>query len=497
MAEGKQVPLSIVLRTVDKATAGINAVNKRLDALTKPTRDFGKALSDLAEKSGMNRVSDAFGRVGSAATEVIGKVAMIGGALAGFVGGAVAGMLHLVDQFSELGHVARRAGVEVDFLAGIRYAGEKAGLSIQQVDEGITALTQNIGQAKSGTGRMFKFLEERVGHVFAQQVIHTNSTAEAIGILADAMHKLPDAARRAALAQKTLGDPAFVQLLMQGSGAIQAQMAAYAKLAPSMEGAVAASHEAKEAMHDLDAAADGVKAVLVTGLAPALGGVIQKMTAWLVGHRADIAQWAEDIGKKLPGAVENIVAWIGRAYGKATSFIDKIGGLQTVALALAASITGPLIASIASLGIAMMSSPAGLVLAGLGALALGIAHVATHDDEPGEEQASTASETGGAGTDAGRAFLDEEKRIAQQEARDRLDAQIARLNAQRRIDEAVNRPPVEGFGPALVTGPSTAPATAQITIDITGAPKGTRATIHPSSTANVDLSVGHQMGVGQ
>jgi hypothetical protein len=56
----KTTKLSIVVRTVDQTTAKLRAISK-IDALkaklsanaTKPFRDFGTAVSDLAEKSGL------------------------------------------------------------------------------------------------------------------------------------------------------------------------------------------------------------------------------------------------------------------------------------------------------------------------------------------------------------------------------------------------------------------------------------------------------------
>lgn len=512
----KQVPLSIVIRTVDKATAGINAVNKRLDELTRPTRDLHKALSDLAEKSGMNRLGDAFGRVGSAAHDLLGKVAMAGGVLAGFVGGAVVGVMHLVDQFSELGHVAARAGVEVDFLAGLRYAAAKAGLPVEQLDEGIKTLTQNIGQAKAGTGRMTKFLQQ-VSPALLSQLVHTNSTAEAVGLLVDAMHKLPDAARRAALAQKTFGDAGFVLLANGGSKAIQGQMEAYARLAGSQDEAVKSSLGVEEAMKDLNASADGVKAALVTGLAPAIQTVIEKMTAWLVGHRAEIAEWATKIGQELPGAVERLVTWVGKAYDKVLTFVDQIGGWKTAAVGLAAFLSVDLVAALATLSAALLTTPVGVVITGLAAIAAGIA-VVTKETRAFksfvDEQAAKAAKLTEPTEEERAGDTARERERIRREAYSRVtgksmddisyEASVTptaewnkKLDRARDIEATQYTLSKLPFGVGASSADDVAqpaPQQAKITIDIKGAPKGTRATIEPGSTAAVDMTVGHQTG---
>jgi hypothetical protein len=261
-------------------------------------------------------------------------------------------------------------------------------------------------------------------------------------------------------------------------------MGAHNKLAGSQEEAVKGALEVEHAMVKMHAATDGVKAALVTGLAPALTTVIGKLTAWFVDHRADVAKWAAEIGEKLPGAIQSVVEWIDKAYAKVTTFIDKIGGLQTVALAVAAAITGPLIASIITLGVAMMSSPAGLVLAGLGALALGIAHVAMTDQE--DRSPTSLAATGGEGYEAGSGF----------------NAASDRIGAKR---NAATLPTVEHPmipSRALPTSafplvPAQQPTTANIKVEFMNAPRGMRVSSDSRGPAQLDLTTGYQvMGFG-
>src|ERR1041384_3459526 len=104
----KETALSISIRTVDRATAGIRAINKHLDELTRPRRELGKALSDLADKSGFNKVRDGFSGVGSAVGDLLGKVAMVGGAAVA----AAYGLKALVGEYAMLGRPAQRAGAQ-------------------------------------------------------------------------------------------------------------------------------------------------------------------------------------------------------------------------------------------------------------------------------------------------------------------------------------------------------------------------------------------------
>jgi hypothetical protein len=189
----KQTKLSIVVRTVDQATVRIKAINDRLDAITKPVRDFKSALSDLREKSGLNGVIDGFKGVGSAIAGVLAKLGMLGGVAAG----AVAALFHIADGFDELGDKAEEMGVSVDWLAQTRAAAEKSGASIEQLDSGMKGFAASLGLARAGTGKMAGFLKT-VNPELLKQIRAAKGNEEAFDLVADAPqpHRKCSAMRR-------------------------------------------------------------------------------------------------------------------------------------------------------------------------------------------------------------------------------------------------------------------------------------------------------------
>jgi hypothetical protein len=491
----KETALSIVLRAVDKATATIRAVNKKIDEVTKPTRDFGKALSELGEKSGFDAVLGGFRDVGGAAKDLAFKVLGIGFA----VGEAAHLLLDLTNQFAMLGHTAKRAGVEVDFLAGLRYAAEKSGISVEQLDSGVTSLTQNLGQMKAGTGRAFKFITEHVSGVFARQLTGAHGTAEAIGLIADAIAKLPDAERRAALTQKLFGDNALAPFLAKGSKGIQELMGAFAQLSPSQQGAVDGALGVEDAMVDMRAAADGVKAALVTGLSPALKVIVEDLKDWLVGHRGDIRAWAEDIGKKLPGAVDAVVAAAKAALADVTGFVDAIGGWKVAAVALAAVMTGPLVASILSVSATLLATPFGWVLLSIAAITVAIIELIKHWKEwrsISGVQDAVQQVVANPQLAFDRAFKDGRFKTAEEiENEGKARAALGEVPALP-VPSAPNAP--LPFSPevlnAAIAALQRAPGETKIKVDFNNAPNGMRASIEGTRAADVDLNVGHQLG---
>lgn len=491
MAE-KKVELGIILRTVDKATAGIKAINEKLDQLTKPARDFGKALKELGEKSGFTKVTEGFHEVGKASKEVF-KHVLEGAAI---IGETTHLVLEMIEGFSTLNDTAERIGVSVDALAGLRYAASKSGSSVEKLDQGLTTFVENLGGVKAGTGKLTKFLGE-VAPTMLTQLKATRTTEEALGILADGMEKLTNKSKQLKFAQEVFGDPSLAVFAHRGSKGIMELMAAYAQMAGPQQEAAERAGKVDDALKDLHAATDGAKAALVMGLSPAFTEIIDKLRVWLVGHREDIARWAEDIGKRLPAAVDEVVKTVREAFGDVTGFVDSIGGWKVALAGVAAVMVGPLISAIASVSVALLATPFGWVLVSIAAIVLAIDQVIKHWDDLKSALDPTDRRSGaGAFTDAimklpGMTLTDDER------------ANRSGLALVRAIPGAM--PPEPGALPAinipLVSGGQAGGAVAgqqqaKVTIDIKGAPPGTRATLDPRSTADVDLSVGHYMAGG-
>lgn len=363
MASKKETELSITISTVDRATAKIKAINDRLEGMTKPFRDFGKALGELRESSGLDKVIGGFKGVGSAITDILGKLLVVGGVL----GAAVAGLFKLVDGFDELGDRAESIGVSVDFLAQMRYAAERSGASIESLDSGLQGFSKSLGQARAGTGRMAGFLK-KVSPTLLTQLKAAKSNEAAFDLLAGAMAKIEDPAKKAALAQATLGDASLAPLFAKGPKGIKELRERYLELAGSQEGAAKEAGAVDDAMKDLKASTDGIKAALVQGLAPALKVIVERLRDFFTENRARIAEWAASLGKRIPGAVSKLIDAVRSVINFIRPFVDSTTKLKAIALVLAGVIVGPLVTAIYGLGVALMTTPVGWIVAGLAAI---------------------------------------------------------------------------------------------------------------------------------
>jgi len=534
VADSKQTSLSIVIRTVDDATARIKAINAQLDAINKPTKDLKKAFSELAEKSGLDKVASGVKGVGRAVGDLLSKAARIGGVIAGGAALAVHELFGLVQQFDDLGDEAERLGVSVDFLAQMKYAAAKAGVPVDALDEGLKTFSQNIGQATTHTGRMYKFLT-LVSPALRDQVVKAKSSAEAFDLVANAIAKLPDPMRRAALAQKVFGDSDLGALLAKGGKGVKALRDRYLELAGSQQEAADKAGAVDDSLHDLHATEDGLKAAIVTGFGPALKQLVDELAAWFKENRGRVAEWAKDFGEKLPAAVHRVADAVQSAIATVRGLVADFGGLKNVAIGAVAILAGPLIKAVVELGIA-------LATAGLRAVALAKGIGSIPATTAGGAAAGAAGSTlpraaavGGGSSVLGSVVLPFAAGIAISHYGEKyighegLASKIARIQAEHGDTSAsdyIDRnydagpSPLElvqrgldsyrdannsrgslgssfggGAGGGLV-GPVKIQGDNKIKVEFVGAPRGTRVTADPKNTDDVDLSIGYLLAGG-
>lgn len=534
----KETKLSITLGLVDKATARIKAVNERLDAITKPIRDFKESLSDLREKSGLDDVIGGFKGVGSALMGILAKVALVGGV----VGIAVHGLVSLVDHFDDLGDRAERIGVSVDFLAQMRFAAETTGAAVESLDAGVETFTKNLGLARANTGKLAAFLggPKGVSPALLSQLKAAKSNEAAFGLLADAMVKLKDPAKRAALASKAFGGIELAPLFAKGAKGVKELRDRYAELAPGQAEAAKAAGQTDDAFKELHATTDGIKAALVTGLAPALTVIVNQLRDWFKDNRSRVAEFAAALGKKLPDAFHALVDGVKSVIDFIRPFVDSTTKLKVLAVALAGIIVGPLVSAIYGLGVALLTTPVGWIVTGIAAIAAGAYLLISNWDAVSDffvDMWDTIKAKFGWATDLiltiAAPFLAVPLLIIEHwggiadffgnlwgvitsvfqkawaiigaivdrvvAAVDTIKGALGALGGSISLDDARTQMGGTPVADVLAQSRATIDAArgrsteARVMVDFANAPRGTRVKADPQSTADVDLSVGYQM----
>lgn len=337
--KGKDFPLSITVRAVDRATSTLDRLNKKLDAKFKPFRNFRDELGKLRDNTGIAKIGEGLRGIGSLA-----KSAAIGiGALGAAGAGAFLAIKSTVDEFDQLGGTASRLGVSVDALAQLRFAAQKSDVEVSELDASFGSFNKQLGLARAKSGKLYGFLG-KVSPTLRKQVLATKSSEEAFGLMADAIVKVEDPAKRAALATQVFGGSgqALIPLLARGSKGIDELRARYMQLAGSQEGAANAAGQMDDAMIDAETSFKAVKGQILVGLAPAFTMLTDKVTSFFSRNREKIGEWARDFGEKLPSRLERVgavlksigevIGGVGRAIGW---LVDQVGGAENAVKLLA------------------------------------------------------------------------------------------------------------------------------------------------------------------
>lgn len=487
-------PLSIIIRTVDQATAGIRKINERIQGIFAPVRKVGASFTALGREAGLGKVAAG---VSGVAKEVGGLITKLG-VLAGAAGLGLYALKGVVEEFDNMGDAAERIGVGVDALAQLRFAAQISGAEIEDLDAGLEAFNKSLGQAKAGKGRMAAFLKE-VSPVLLKSVKNAKTPQEAITRVAEAMAKLSDPAKKAALATAVFGGSGqkLIPLLSKGGAGIDKLMRRYAELAGSQAGAADSAGKLQDSMLEVDAATAGVKAAIISGLAPALLELLERLKTFFAENRQRILGWIKDLGEKLPVVIDKLSAAFDDVLGVVKPVWEAIGGLKGAAIILAAVLTGKLILAVYALGTAILTTPIGWIVAGIAALVAAGIYLANNWEffaefweklwdgvksvladawewikgivdkvigaigkvvEAGKFVANLFGEEGNA-TPEEKAVLDQQRRMV-----------------------------MGGWAPPPAVQQTSTEA--KVTVDFKNAPPGTRVTTDPKSTAEVNVNTG-------
>lgn len=520
MADNKpEFPLNIVLRTVDKATAGLQKFNAKLDAKFKPFRDLNEQFGKATENLGLDRLKGAISGFGSKLKSIVfgfGAAATAAGAA-----GAVA-FRSWIDAGDGLAKAADRIGVTIDELAQLRHAAAASGVEVEAFDGALETMNKGLGLAKAGTGKLAGFLS-KVSPTLLKQVKSAKSTGEAFDLMAGAMVKLKDPAKKAAFATAIFGSAGqeMINFLNEGPGGIKKLREEYLRLAGPQEEQARNSEKVDDALGRVGAAFDGVKAAIITGLAPTVVDLADKFANFFAANREKIAAWIQDFGEKLPGRIDQLIGAItriGNALSPIGDMITALGGPVNVligyfglklfgsVMSVVGAVTqvvsglkeaGSLASALGSMGGGKVGAVGGFLgkaglVAGAGAAGWGIGRViadATGSDDGLSDWLLSVTGQDDARSDAprvARGTIGSQQRAAEEAA--------ARNAAGAAAAEALLRPQyLPGYAPTTFTPQG--PQRAEIVVNFENMPKGVRVGAAPGSTAEVDISTGYQMGV--
>ncbi|CBJ50353.1 lytic transglycosylase domain-containing protein [Ralstonia solanacearum] len=367
----------VTITAVDRVSAVVNKINQSIARTTKPARDLQTSLSGLGKELGINRVADGMKSIGSAARDAVRQVGSMVPALAAIAGiGTAAGIAALATEFGKAGAEINRTsgvtGVAAGELQAYRGAAKLAGLSSDDMTGSLKTLGRTIEDATFGRNQDALVMMQKFGMRLRKTKEGAVDATLALKEVANAIVAQKGNVQAQALIAGTFGVESLLPLLQKGGKGID-EFVSRAKsmgLVLSDKDLARAQHY-NETMLRLDGQATKLKYAFGEAMAPAVERVLN-VVGKLIKKYGDVA------ATKVAEYVEKFANWLDQVDWDKTAdsiakFVDQIGGVKGIAIAIAAiSFAGPIadvLSLIANLTLlATSAAPAAAkALAGVGA----------------------------------------------------------------------------------------------------------------------------------
>ncbi|MFT4118686.1 hypothetical protein [Bradyrhizobium sp.] len=381
---------------IDKATAPLNAFGRRVEALTAPVQRVSNRLTLFGRAAGLERLGDSARNVGSAFGNVADKAASLAGVAlkvvgaAGLIGGGLALIVkESIDTMDKFDDLAQKAGVTTEGFQRIAYAAKFASIGQDEVAGSLQKMNSNIVAAVTGSKEMQVWFK-RAG--ISMKELKTQKPEEIFGRVMDAAAKFPqESAKGIALMRAILGKQGAAFLGAAGQYRDLVAEAEKFGIIVSAENASAAA-TFNDTLDRLKTILQGVGNTIAVELLPYLQKAADATKDWVLENRAligqKVAEWIQKLKDNWPAIKQGALdAW--GAIKKFGTYIQEsvkwIGGWGNALKVVGVVMAGPLVAALASLtaavvtlGVALLTTPAGWFIGAfvaIGAAVAGVAYV--------------------------------------------------------------------------------------------------------------------------
>jgi len=296
------------------------------------------------------------------------RIRNLGLKIAGLGAAMLAPMLGAAKAFSSMGDqvakMAKRTGLSVKALSELRFAASQTGTSLEALETGFRRMQRSIYDAGRGLSTQTDALAD-LGLQYKD--LAGLSPEDQFKLLADAISRIEDPTRKAALAQALFGR-AGTQLLpmfAQGAKGIEALQKEARRLGLTM------SSEDAKAAEDFTDALDSLWKVVKMGVfhvGAALAPVLQEVAETITGVAVKVGEWIQQ-NRDLIVTVLKVAAAVFAGGIALATLGTVISGLGSALGVLITVVTGVgAVFKLLGAVIAFLVSPIGLVIAAVAAL---------------------------------------------------------------------------------------------------------------------------------
>lgn len=385
-----KLPVSVVIRAVDRVTEPIRRIRAGINRFTAPLRELRGKLGTLSDAAGFpslrRNLTKSWDAVRDLGSEVFSLTARLGGLALGATAAGFAVVRSFASMADSIGDSAAKLRVSTTNLQGWRYAAKLADVDAAALDRSLAFLGRTMDAARepgSQAARVFRQLGVAVKGPDGK----LRSLNDVLPEIADRLTTLKDKNRQLGFAQALLGKSGaqLIPMLLAGSqGLRDATAEARALGAVLDEETIAAGGALADELDRVETAVLGVRNAIGAALTPVVHGIARDIRKWIQDNLPRIRELAAEFARWLPGALREtrdalrdvwqetkpLRDWLRRLY-------EHLGPVKSAVAALAVVLAvslGPAIAatvvSLATLSTAILTTPAGWIALGASVLVL-------------------------------------------------------------------------------------------------------------------------------
>ncbi len=355
MAAGEE-KLRLVLSAIDKTAAPIRAANRRIESMLAPVKKVRNAFQALAREAGLPKLGERLAWIGRQAAKLATGALTAGAGLLAFVE-------RTADAGDKLSNFTRLVGINVEAFQEYQWAAKRAGIEGETFAAAIKRLSRNVGQAQGGTGRLAGLLK-KVAPSVLKQIKGAKDTGAALEVVLDAMRRLPRQTQRNAVASAAFGNAQLALLATLSPDELVRFREEARKLGIVLSADAASGADSLMDNFDaLKASALGIARSIASVLFPDMQAATGQLIEWVKANRDLIVSGGKEAVLEFARGMREIGVFLSENVPKLQRFIEDIGGIKTVLVAIAAISLAPLVSSI--LTIATVLGPVGMSFAAL------------------------------------------------------------------------------------------------------------------------------------
>jgi len=365
--------------------SGSDQISGAVDNARKNTEKAGKGMGDSLKETGKQADSlrDKIGGIGD-----IAKGVALGNLITKGITSAISGIKNLVlsvDEFAQRADNARMAAMKIGLSAEgfqkLSYAATTAGVSADKLQAGFNSLNKNLG-----SGGLVKFLAD-TDKALLSQVKSAKSNTEVFNIMADAISKETDIAKRSALGVSVFGKSwaELYPLLAQGAEGIRKAGDAIPNLINDRQ--IAGAKLWNSTIGEMKAHIQGFMDILRTAVIQYVGPYVLALKEWIENNRElikekihEYIQKAVVMFKKAVGVIQELIKHVqkvlkffkewGPIILAVGATVGVLWGIVSAVIAIKNAIT-MVKAAMAILNAVMAANPIALIIIGVAALIAG------------------------------------------------------------------------------------------------------------------------------